>query len=149
MQSADKSENENPTESGKRVGQAGQPIWFFRNLFAPFWKFLIKGHSEYEASFLFPKQIGYLTVASFFVFQKTRGCFSGFLTRRWSQTLTRPCKSPPDGGSFGPINFFSKTFFIRSLTGSEPDIHRFDQPTEAIWLKATSAYYLFLLRISG
>ena len=75
--------------------------------------------------------------------------FCPFFDQKMKSSHKMTPKSPPDGGSFEPIKIFSKIFFTGSLTGSEPENNTFDQPTEDLWVEATSSFYQFLLRISG
>ena len=48
------------------------------------------------------------------------------------------------GGSFELIKKVKKIFFTGSLTGSGPEIQRFLQPTEQIWVRTTCSCYQLL-----
>ena len=84
----------------------------------------------------------------FLSFQRQEGGFPAFRPKdEVNDPLILPLKL--NDGSFEPLKNCSKIFFTGSLTGSESEIHRFDQSTEVIWVRAISSYHQFLLPISG
>ena len=87
---------------------------------------------EITSKWMQDPKIRQLTVASFFRLLKDKRLFFGLFDQKMKLNK---------GGSFEPKKF-SGNFFTGSLTGSESEIHRFDQPTEFIKLLCSIAYTL-------
>ena len=77
---------------------------------------------------------------------KDQRVFFGLIDQNMKSNIKKTPKSrPPEIWRFFWTNIksFEKIFFTGSLTGSESEIHKFDQATEIIWVEITSSYYQF------
>ena len=84
-------------------------------------------------------------------FKIQEGVFRDFRPLNVAECKNDPQRVPMkfEGGSFEPIKIFPKIFFTGSFSGSGPEIHRFVQTLEEVWVRATYSCNQLSLFISG